>query len=95
MRRLSILFLALLLMIGIACGRGYGVKKMASVYETQARLDRYPPILGDNNIEIEIKDSAGKSVTDAKVLGGVLHWFPEKSPHWIEFSYFDRIPFSC
>ncbi len=68
MRRLLLLSLILLIMAGIAYGRGYEVRKVASEYETQVRLDRYPPTLGDNNIEIEIKDAAGKSVTDAKVL---------------------------
>jgi hypothetical protein len=55
-------------MAGIAYGRGYEAKKMASEYEAQVRLDRYPPTLGDNNIEIEIKNGDGKYVTDAKVL---------------------------
>ncbi len=68
MRRLLPLLMVMLLMAGIAYGRGYEVKKMASEYETQVRLDRYPPTLGDNHIEIEIKDGGGKSVTDAKVL---------------------------
>ena len=68
MRKLTIFLLILFLMAGLAYGRGYEVKKTAAEYETQVRLDRFPPILGDNNIEIEIKDAAGKNVTDAKVL---------------------------
>lgn len=61
-------FLVLLLMAGMVYARGYEVKKKAAEYETQVRLDRFPPTCGDNNIEIEIKDAAGKNVTDAKVL---------------------------
>ncbi len=67
-KRLLILISVLALMAGIAYGRGYEVKKIVSAYETQVRLDRYPPTVGDNPIEIEIKDASGKSVTDAKVL---------------------------
>jgi hypothetical protein len=68
MRKLMTSLLVLLLMAGVVYARGYEVKKMAAEYETQVRLDRFPPTLGDNNIEIEIKDAAGKSITDAKVL---------------------------
>ncbi|MDH4266665.1 MAG: hypothetical protein OEW45_13600 [Deltaproteobacteria bacterium] len=61
--------LALLLLIpSIANPRAYELKRKAGEYEAEVKIDRYPPFLGDNNIEIEIKDAGGKRVTDAKVL---------------------------
>ena len=33
----------------------------------EIKIDKNPPVVGDNNIEIEIKDASGKYVTDAKV----------------------------
>ncbi len=32
------------------------------------KIDKNPPVVGDNNISIEIKDESGKYVTDAKVM---------------------------
>jgi hypothetical protein len=33
----------------------------------EVKIDKNPPVVGDNNIEIEVKDAAGKYITDAKV----------------------------
>jgi hypothetical protein len=60
--------LVLLLIPAIANSKGYEVKRKAGEYEAEVKIDRYPPVLGDNRIEIEIKDSDGNRVTDAKVL---------------------------
>ena len=60
--------LILFLIPSIANPKGYEVKRKAGEYEAEVKIDRYPPVLGDNNIEIEIKDAGGRLVTDAKVL---------------------------
>ncbi|MEW6001672.1 MAG: FixH family protein, partial [Nitrospirota bacterium] len=31
-------------------------------------IDKNPPVVGDNNVEIEITDSAGRYIKDAKVM---------------------------
>ena len=31
------------------------------------KIDKNPPVVGENNVTIEIKDAAGKNVTEAKV----------------------------
>jgi hypothetical protein len=46
----------------------YQVTKRAGALTVDVAIDRNPPIVGKNNVDIAIKDSAGKSVTDAKVL---------------------------
>jgi len=67
MKRLTIFTLLLLLVAGIAYAKDYEVKKKAGEYDVEVKIDKNPPVVGDNNITIEIKDSSGKYVTDAKV----------------------------
>lgn len=84
MRRLFILCLVLSLMMGMAHGKSHEVKKKVSEYEAQVKLDRYPPVLGDNPIEIEIRDANGKSVTDAKVL---VNYYMPPMPRMAPMNY--------
>ncbi len=48
--------------------KGYEVKKQVGGYEVVANIDKNPPITGDNNLSIKIKDASGKYVTDANVM---------------------------
>jgi hypothetical protein len=84
MRRLLLFALAILFMAGIAYGKSYEVKRKVSEYETQVKMDKYPPTLGDNHIEIEIKDGAGQSVTDAKVL---VNYYMPPMPRMAPMNY--------
>ena len=68
MRRIAIIALILLLIAGIAYGKEYEYKRKAGEYEVEVKIDRNPPVAGDNNMKIEIKDASGKYVTDAKVV---------------------------
>ncbi len=68
MKRLAVITMILLMVSGIAYAKNYEVKKKVGEYEVEVKIDRNPPIVGDNNIEIEIKDASGKYVTDAKVV---------------------------
>ncbi len=68
MKKIALLTLAILLIAGAAYAKDYKVKKKAGEYEVSVKIDRNPPVVGINKIEIEIKDSAGKYVTDAKVI---------------------------
>lgn len=67
MKKLAVFTLILLLIAGIAYAKDYEVKKRAGEYNVTAKIDKNPPVVGDNNITIEIKDASGKYVTDAKV----------------------------
>lgn len=51
----------------ISHAKDYEVTKKADDYTVEVKIDRNPPVVGDNNMEIEIKDAAGKYVTDAEV----------------------------
>lgn len=67
MKKIVMFSLILLLTAGIAYAKDYEVKKKAGEYDVIVKIDKNPPIVGDNNITIDIKDAAGKNVTDAKV----------------------------
>ncbi|BCB95924.1 copper resistance determinant, crdA [Dissulfurispira thermophila] len=67
MKKLAVSTLILLLVAGIAYAKDYEVKKKAGEYDVTAKIDKNPPVVGDNNITVEIKDASGKYVTDAKV----------------------------
>jgi hypothetical protein len=67
MKRLAVFILTLLLIGGIAYAKDYEVKKKVGEYDVEVKIDKNPPVVGDNNIEIGIKDASGKYVIDAKV----------------------------
>lgn len=67
MKKLTIITMILFLAVGIAYAKDYEVKKKAGEYDVEVKIDKNPPVVGDNNITVEIKDLSGKYVTDAKV----------------------------
>jgi hypothetical protein len=52
---------------GMAFAKSYELQKKAGDYALDIRLDKNPPVVGDNLMELTIKDIDGKTVTDAKV----------------------------
>ncbi|MBA4371758.1 MAG: hypothetical protein C0402_02725 [Thermodesulfovibrio sp.] len=72
MKQLVIFGMTLMLIVcmgtGIASAKDYEVKKKAGEYDVAVSIDRNPPVVGDNNVNIDIRDAAGKSVTDAKIM---------------------------
>jgi len=84
-RILSLLLILLLILTAASVGaRSYELRKKAGEYETEVRLDRNPPSLGDNNIEIEIKDGEGKPLTEAKVL---VNYYMPPMPRMAPMNY--------
>jgi hypothetical protein len=67
-QRLFVFVLILLLSPATIYAKDYEVKKKVGEYNVEVKIDKNPPIVGDNNMEIEIKDGAGKPVKDAKVV---------------------------
>ena len=47
-------------------------------------MDRDPPILGDNNIKIELRDGGGKRVRDAKVL---VNYYMPPMPRMVPMNF--------
>ncbi|HAK88610.1 MAG TPA: hypothetical protein DCP24_05985 [Nitrospiraceae bacterium] len=67
MKKLAVFTLILLLIAGIAYAKDYEAKKKAGEYDVTVKIDKNPPIVGDNNVTVEVKDTSGKYVADAKV----------------------------
>jgi hypothetical protein len=44
------------------------VSKQVGEYQVVMRIDRNPPVKGDNGLEVTITDGSGKAVLDARVL---------------------------
>ena len=69
MKRWSwLVVLLVVLMAGTALAKENTVQKKAGDYSVEIKMDKDTPVVGSNNVEIVIKDKAGKTVTDAKVL---------------------------
>jgi hypothetical protein len=64
----AVVAVAMLFISGIAYAKDYEVNKKAGEYDVMVRIDKNPPVVGDNTITIEIKDTSRKYVTDAKVV---------------------------
>lgn len=67
MKKIAVVVLVVLCVAGIAFAKDLEVKKKAGDYNVEVKIDKNPPVVGDNNITIEVKDAGGKYVTDAKV----------------------------
>ena len=83
-RELLISTLILFLTVALGDARGVEVKKRVGELEAEMRIDRSPPVLGDNHIEIDLKDSGGKTVTDAKVL---VNYYMPPMPRMAPMNY--------
>jgi len=68
MKKIATITLVLLLIAGLAYAKPYEVTRKAGDYTVDIKMDKNPPVVGPNNMEIVVKDAAGKAVTDAKVL---------------------------
>jgi hypothetical protein len=63
------LLVILLIFVGmsIAHGRDYAVRRKIDGYSVDVSINRNPPILGKNDLRIEIKDPLGKHVLNMPV----------------------------
>jgi hypothetical protein len=68
MKKLAVATLAVLMMVTVAYAKDYEVTKKAGDYTVDIRIDKNPPVAGNNNMEIAVKDATSKAVTDAKVV---------------------------
>jgi hypothetical protein len=66
MRKFGIVAVALLLMVGVAFAANTITKK-AGNYTVGVTIDRNPPVVGKNSVDISVKDSMNTAVIDAKV----------------------------
>jgi hypothetical protein len=62
----------------------YELIRRVGEYDAEVKIDRYPPVLGDNRLEIEIKDAGGRNVTGAKVL---VNYYMPPMPRMAPMNY--------
>lgn len=67
MKKMFMLLVVLGLVAGPVYGKDFEVSKKAEDYSVLIKIDKNPPVAGDNLVTLEIKDGAGKIVNDAKV----------------------------
>lgn len=53
---------------GFAYAKELETTKQAGPFAVTIKLDKNPPVVGDNNLSLIIKDVSGKPVKDAKVI---------------------------
>ncbi len=68
MKKTVVFAVILILIAGNAYAKEFKVKKDEGFYDVEAKIDNNPPVVGNNNISIEIKEKSGKYVTNAKVV---------------------------
>ncbi len=68
MKKLVLFTLVIVLIAGVAYAKDYELKKKAGEYDVEVKIDKNPPVVGDNNISIEVKDASGHHARDAKVV---------------------------
>ena len=85
MKKWGIFILCLLMAVPAAYSKDLELKGKAGEFEVHARMDRNPPILGQNHVEIEIRDdtTAGR-VTDATVM---VNYYMPPMPRMAPMNY--------
>jgi hypothetical protein len=67
MKKITVVLMAIFLAAGVAFAKDFTLSKKAGDYAVEIRMDKNPPVVGNNNILIAIKDKSGKTVNDARV----------------------------
>ena len=67
MKKFVLAMMAVLLAVGVAWAKDFEVTKKAGDYSVVAKIDKNPPITGDNNLSLAVKDGMGMEIKDAKV----------------------------
>lgn len=77
----------LLLVLALACpaiARDLELSKAAGEYRVFVRIDKNPPVIGNNRIRVEIKSASGAPVTDAEVL---INYYMPPMPRMAPMNY--------
>ena len=67
MKKFCLGMLIFLIGVTLGCAKGYEVTKNSESYQVSITIDKNPPVAGENHMTIMLKDSSGKTVTDAAV----------------------------
>jgi len=67
MKKMVLAAMMFFLMAGVAVAKDYEVTKKAGDYTVTVKIDRNPPVTGENTISVALKGAGGAEVKDAKV----------------------------
>lgn len=67
MKKAIWMMMVVLLVAGAAWAKDFTLTKKAGDLTVDIKMDKNPPVVGNNNMVVGIKDASGKDVTDAKV----------------------------
>src|SRR5512140_1315216 len=67
-KKMVFMVLVMVLVAGLVQAKDYEVQKKAGEYTVTVKMDKNPPVVGDNNVAITVKDAANADVKDAKVV---------------------------
>ena len=70
MKRILTIFslVMMLLSTGVAFSKNLEVEKSVDDYKVQASIDKNPPVVGKNNIDVKIRNNSGDIINDAQVM---------------------------
>jgi hypothetical protein len=83
MKTWGILILVLLVAVPPAYSKDLELAGKAGEFDVRVRIDRNPPIVGNNHMEIEIRDPKGQ-VTDANVM---VNYYMPPMPRMAPMNY--------
>jgi hypothetical protein len=63
----GLILMGLFLIASLAYGMDYEVTKKAGDYSVEVKIDRNPPVVGNNNMMIWLKDAHGNYVKGANI----------------------------
>lgn len=81
---LILISLLLLIFVTLAHGKDFVVKRNLQGYTMEVSINRNPPILGKNDVKVEISDSLGKHVVGAPVT---VNYFMPPMPGMAPMNY--------
>lgn len=76
--------MALMVLSSLAEAALLQLKKKAGDYDIELRIDRNPPVVGDNGLELKVTDASGAPVKDAKVL---VNYYMPPMPRMAPMNY--------
>ncbi len=69
--RKSAIIAAVTILVVVTIGAAFAAStltKQAGDYTVGLTMEKNPPVMGKNNVDVSVKDAAGAAVTDAKVV---------------------------
>jgi len=67
MKKMVVVAIVMFLIADVVYAKSYEVQKKVGEYDVRVLIDKNPPITGDNEVSITIRDAAGKTMNDVLV----------------------------